>query len=103
MTMRYTAEEFSKHLNETFTIQHEGGKVELMLAEVKSVRSTAQAEQFSLFFQGPLTPQLQQRMYSMANERTGALDLFIVPVAQNEKGIVYEVVFNQMRQHGQAF
>jgi hypothetical protein len=100
MTMRYTAEEFSKHLDDTFTIQHDGRTVELLLAEVKLGRSTPEAEQFSLFFQGPLTPQLQQRMYFMTNERTGALDLFIVPVTQNEKGIVYEVVFNQMRQHG---
>ena len=98
MTMRYTAEEFSNHLHGTFSVERAEGVVELILAEVKSGQSTPQIEQFSLLFQGPVSPRLEQRTYSMSNGRTGVVDLFIVPVAQNEAGIVYEVVFNQLRQ-----
>ena len=96
--MRYTAEEFSNHLDGTFFVERAEGVVELILAEVKSGQSTPQIEQFSLLFQGPVSPRLEQRTYSMSNGRTGVVHLFIVPVAQNEAGIVYEVVFNQLRQ-----
>src|SRR5438093_10722201 len=99
--MEYTAQAFSKHLHKTFTLRRpEGSTMVLELAEVKSIRSTPQNEQFSLVFQGPASPHLEQRMYSIGSQGTGDLDLFIVPVGKNEKGIVYEVVFNQLGQRG---
>jgi|SRR3954470_2979898 hypothetical protein len=98
MTMRYLAEGFSQHLDSAFSVAHAEGRVELILAEVRPIQSTPHIEQFSLLLQGPASPRLEQGTYTLGNEKTGPLDLFLVPVAQNEAGIVYEVVFNQLRQ-----
>jgi hypothetical protein len=96
MTMQYIAKEFLQHLHSAFSVQHAGSTVELTLAEVKSVQSTPQVEQFSLLLQGPPSPRLEQRIYSLNHEKTGPMDLFIVPVEQNERGLVYEVVISQL-------
>ena len=45
-------------------------------------------------FQGPAEVFLPQHIYSLAHEQMGDFDLFLVPIARDERGFRYESVFN---------
>ena len=51
-------------------------------------------EPFSLYFRSGSQVVLPQRIYPIAHEAMGRLEIFIVPVAREPEGIVYEAVFN---------
>ena len=51
---------------------------------------------FSLFFRGPLDPQLSQGTYPLECESLGSLPLFLVPMGRNAEGMTYEAVFNRL-------
>jgi len=71
------------------------GELELELTEVlgSGLRGKAKREQFALHFDGPAKPILPQSIYRLENERMGVLEIFLVPVAGDEKGTTYEAVF----------
>jgi hypothetical protein len=50
-------------------------------------------EPFSLYFIGPRTPILPQAIYHLRGESHSFENLFIVPIAQDERGTEYEAVF----------
>ena len=52
------------------------------------------AEPFSLLLRGPKSPALPQATYALRHPRLGAIELFLVPVAQDAQGIRYEALFN---------
>ncbi len=85
---------FVENLHSRFRIEAMGG-VELELASVSERRLTAHHEAFSVVLCGPGDAFLMQRTYSMAHDRLGALDLFIVPIGKDENGYAYEAVFNR--------
>jgi hypothetical protein len=49
---------------------------------------------FSLLFTGPLEPALSQLIYTLSHDRLGELSLFLVPVGLDDRGRLYEAVFN---------
>lgn len=49
---------------------------------------------FSLIFQGPAQPALQQGIYPLSNEGGFAHSIFLVPVGREEAGLIYQAVFN---------
>jgi hypothetical protein len=51
---------------------------------------------FSVYFRGPRTPVLPQRIYRIEHHGMGSFDLFLVPIGPDPKGgwMVYEAVFN---------
>lgn len=51
-------------------------------------------EPFSLLFRSQSPVVLPQRMYKLRNAQMGALELFLVPVARDTQGILYQAVFN---------
>ena len=51
-------------------------------------------ERFSIFFNGPGDLHLPQRTYQLEHEQLGLLDIFLVTVAHDERGFLYEAVFN---------
>ncbi len=51
-------------------------------------------EPFSVFFRGPRTAVLPQRIYRVEHEKLGMMEIFLVPVGADEKGVRYEAVFN---------
>jgi len=101
MSPTLTEKEFSKHVNTKFRITLEP-PVELELSEVKSYlpreNEERGMERFSLYFAGPLEPHLPQNLYPMEHGLMGAFDIFLVPVAQDERGFKYEAVFNYYRE-----
>ena len=90
--------EFSKHVNQIFTVHlDEENRVDLELVEVKPYKSNSGdvegMERFSVYFEGP-KPLLPQRTYSLSNEGMGTMELFIVPIGAEGDGFRYEAVFN---------
>ena len=99
MDERLTEANFSKQLNTVFQVKVSAPRpVELELVEVKSYVSSPDdpkgMERFSLFFNGPGDLHLPQSTYALEHEQLGSLDIFLVTIAHNETGFVYEAVFN---------
>src|SRR4029077_16601497 len=49
---------------------------------------------FSLLFRAISQVVLPQKLYSLKNANLGRLDIFLVPVARDREGILYQAVFN---------
>jgi len=93
-----TYEGFASHLNETFQVALGTSSVEMTL--VQATKGTPRdweglrKEPFSLFFKCPKPVILPQRVYPFANPGLGKMEIFIVPIARERDGIVYQAVFN---------
>ena len=96
---KVTHEDFNACLNHRFVIElEEPPPVELELVSVETRTGVKVPEgnrqPFSLLFHGPSAPVLEQGTFAMANDRLGNMELFLVPIGADEKGRVYEAVFN---------
>jgi hypothetical protein len=101
-----TAEHFRTAVGSRFRVASSGAEVDLDLIELTPSpprdetearrRSAAgiRAEPFTLLFRGPLEPRLAQGTHRLEHERLGALELFLVPIRPDERGPLYEAVFN---------
>jgi hypothetical protein len=100
MASTLTEEEFSKHLNTKFRVRGDQS-IELELTEVTGYSSRAneesRMERFSAFFEGSGDIYLPQRVYTLEHDSMGAFELFLVPIARDEKSFRYEAVFNYFK------
>ncbi|SFG45167.1 hypothetical protein SAMN05518865_112117 [Duganella sp. CF458] len=80
---------FQARLGAEFSIA--GSALSLVLAEVQP---TANPEAFSLTFQGPAMPQLEQQTVILERSGDDALAIFIVPAVRHSAGMQYHAVFN---------
>lgn len=100
MSVPLTEKEFSKHVNTKFRAKGEQ-PMELELTEVKAYmgqsNEESEMERFSAFFHGPADGYLPQGTYALEHEAMGAIDLFLVPIAKDERGLRYEAVFNYFK------
>jgi len=53
----------------------------------------ADRQAFSLIFRGPAEPVLVQSTRPVRNDGLGTLDIFLVPIGPDKKGMRYEAVF----------
>ena len=101
MSATLTEAEFSQHLNSNFRVKLADGELKLELVEVKgyNVGPNEQGgmERFSVFFSGPGDLKLPQHVYQLAHETMGEFEIFLVPVAGDEKSYRYEAVFNYFK------
>lgn len=78
-------------------VQAPGGSVTLELA-VDSVEDLPshrfRPEPFSLILRGPRDRVLRQATYALRHPRLGLIDVFLVPIAPDERGARYEATFN---------
>lgn len=93
-----TSELFESALHRTFRLGLDGGEsldLELLKVERRGAFDPQihKRQAFSLIFRGPAEPVLPQRIYPLANEPLGALDLFLVPIGPDADGMRYEAVF----------
>jgi hypothetical protein len=92
-----TREEFSKQLNGKFRVYfHPEQPTEVELTEVSELRQKPGYEAFSVMFLVPIEIGPVQGLYKTEHDSLGTMDLFLVPVAQSEKGFSFESVFNYM-------
>lgn len=88
---------FQNCLNTYFLSTDETGReVELLLTRVSDLKTTHNSQSFSILVQGPADHLMPQRIYHLSHPQLGEFDIFIVPVARQADGFVYEAVFNQI-------
>ncbi len=91
---------FEPHVGDAFTIDGaDGSSLGLTLTEAKRGPWQPEGEDesafaFELTFRGPREPLLPQATYRMAHPALGAVDIFVVPLAQDADGTTYQAVFS---------
>lgn len=99
MPEQQNEEFFRRHLNTTFTLKvNDERALALELEEVRSAPDISHArgdlERFSLYFRGPADVMIHQQTCRLEHPEIGALDIFLVPVEQDARGLRYEAVFS---------
>jgi hypothetical protein len=92
-----TLEHFAGCVNETFTAALNDMDVEFVLVEARPLESRAQNAMrapFSLLFRNTSPILFPQQIYAMRHARVGEVGIFLVPVAQERAGFLYQAVFN---------
>ena len=93
----FTIEMFEGHENSKFLMHYgDSQTAELELIKVTDVGSSERQKQFSLRFLGPMDAPILQGIYRVDHDKLGALDLFLVPIARDDKGVQYEAIFNRV-------
>ncbi len=89
-------EDFAGRVGETFRLDPpEDGPLELELTEARGEGGDSHSRQpFSLVFRGPAEPILLQRIWRLEHADLGALEIFLVPIGPDGKGMRYEAVFS---------
>lgn len=92
-------EDFAGSVNETFTASLAGMNLDFVLVEAAplpqagAARPVARAP-FSLLFRNTATVLFPQQIYPMRHPRLGELGIFLVPIAQERAGFLYQAIFN---------
>jgi len=90
-----TVDSFEGRVGDRFDLDADGETHELTLDECKRLGSAAlEREPFSLVFLGPGEPILPQRTYPLSHQELGRLEIFLVPIAQDDDGTRYQAIFS---------
>jgi hypothetical protein len=91
-------EGFAPYINQTFAVDLGTSTVEMTLVQASKGQPRdwegVRKEPFSLLFKCPTPVILPQRIYPFESVGFGKMDIFIVPIARDKDGIVYQAVFN---------
>jgi hypothetical protein len=96
MLEHLTRNDFAACVGSSFRLcpDHADG-FDLLVEQVSALKAIEGQESFSIYFRGPGDRLVQQATYPMAHERLGRLEIFIVPISQDNNGIRYEALFNR--------
>lgn len=101
MVVPVTPDSYTPCLNETFSTPREGGGVHVFTLKTVERRFENEGQVcFSLLFHNPDTS-LPQRSYRLTHARLGEIDLFLVPIQRKRDGVLYEAVFNLLKDEAQ--
>lgn len=92
-----TLEHFAGCVNETFAADLNDLSVEFVLVEARPLPDHAKNPSrmpFSLLFRNASPILFPQQIYAMRHPRVGEVGIFLVPVAQERAGFLYQAVFN---------
>lgn len=92
-----TLEHFAGCVNETFRAALNDGELEFVLVEAAPLgapRPGAGRAPFSLLFRNGSPLLFPQQTYRMSHARVGSIDVFLVPIAREREGFLYQAVFN---------
>jgi hypothetical protein len=91
-------QDFAGAANETFDLAMGEAAMPLTLVEVKPLTPRAfpglMRDPFALLFRSASQLILPQRLYRLRSGTMGALEIFLVPIARDPRGVLYEAVFN---------
>jgi hypothetical protein len=101
MLDKLTVEDFAPAVGQPFTLDLDGnGTIDLALTAAAThdpgagpTDAAGERSPFTLTFKGPEEPLLPQRIYRVAHDAVGALEIFIVPIARDSGGTTYEAIF----------
>jgi hypothetical protein len=89
--------EFSKHLNTKFRIfLNETETIDAELTSVSEHLVSPRQERFAIVFRTSNETFLEQGIRRFDHDEMGTFQLFIVPIARNDEGTLYESVFNRL-------
>ena len=90
-----TRDQFAEQMGSQFTVRLDPETaVEMKLIEVTETKHSGRREAFSLLFLAPPGTPAWQNLFPVEHPKLGAMDLFLVPVGGDERGIEFEAVFN---------
>lgn len=92
-----TLEHFSGCVNETFRAAINEGEIEFVLVEARPVPSPPGEHMrapFSLLFRNTSSFLFPQQTYQMRHGRVGEVGIFLVPIAREQAGFLYQAIFN---------
>lgn len=91
-------EHFAARLNETFKVSIDQTDVPFVLVEARPLPHRTVAGMmrapFSLLFRHEAAVLFPQRTYSMNHEGMGEFGIFLVPIARDRDGFIYQALFN---------
>jgi hypothetical protein len=90
---------FREQLHSQFKVHQDNTPpIMLELTDVVESNQSPKMELFSLSFQGPFRPRLDQRTHCLEHEKLGEIEIFLTPVsADQQNGTMYEAVFHRFR------
>ena len=99
MLEKLTPDDFRPHLNSEFSISAEGadGPLVVELIEVSDLGPAGRGprnQPFSLLFRAPLGVALAQQIYAVSHPEMDTVDIFLVPINPDEKGMRLQAIFN---------
>lgn len=93
-----TLDHFSRCVGEGFEIDMGTGALVFTLTEARPLPERGfkgmMRAPFSLLFRSETKVLLPQQIYRLKNATLGILDIFLVPVARDKGGIIYQAIFN---------
>lgn len=92
-----TLQHFAAHVNETFPAALNEGEVSFVLVEARALPSTTRdvvRPPFSLLFRNTSSFLFPQQIYHMRHPSLGEIGIFLVPVAREREGFLYQALFN---------
>jgi len=97
MAPALSSKDFGDCLETQFVADGAGGPAALLLVGLQQGANSARMESFSLLFCGPIAPYLPQGIYRLQHEKLGTMEMFLVPLGPDGRGMQYEAVFNRFR------
>jgi hypothetical protein len=93
-------DQFATHLNDTFQVDVAEGLAPFVLVEVQPLKGPSPASPaamragFSLLFHNTAAIVFPQRIYAMRHAQMGEFGIFLVAIARDQNGFIYQAVFN---------
>ena len=98
MLDKLTLQDFEACLNERFEIVVDNGEgLTLELVEASALEDgygSPRLAPFSLVFRGPRGVSLPQQIYTLRHEQMESMDIFLVPIRPDERGMRLQAIFN---------
>ena len=98
MAEMLTLSDFSPLVGETFQLNFEDSEhTELKLIEAEELPARGnptERKPFSLMFRAARDCGLWQGIMKMKHESTGAIELFMVPIGEDDEGMYFQALFN---------
>lgn len=92
-----TLEHFSGCVNEPFATRLDDVHLEFVLVEARPIGTGTPhpvRQPFSLLFRNTAAVVFPQKIYPMHHPRVGEVGIFLVPIAYEKAGFLYQAVFN---------
>jgi len=90
-----TTATFEPYVGTSFSVRIGETSLDLILERIAELGSSPQRPRsFSLYFRLDAQGVLPQQTYELTHPALGDLAIFLVPIAEPGKGVLYEAVFN---------
>ncbi len=90
--------DYAEQINTKFRVVEAAESLEIELTEISELKRLGRQEIFSLIFTGGKENFLPQKLYQLEHKTLGRDVLFLVPVGEEGDRIIYESVFNRLKE-----